>query len=78
MKCGVDHPPVYKLLSVLHDEAKLVVLTSKLITSSNVAMHRRKKTQDCQALICNLWDEYDDGILTKSDLLEKVSAFVAF
>ena len=63
-RCGSDHPPVYKLLEVFHDEAKLVTFTCKAISSDHVAMVRRKKTLEIQAKLQNIWNDYEDGLFT--------------
>ena len=67
-----------ELLEVLHDEAKLVDFTCKAISSSHVAMTRRKKTKETQAKVQKIWDEYEDGQMTACDLLQAVAEFVSF
>ena len=41
-------------------------------------MIRRKKTRDLQAKICKLWDEFEEGELSREELHIQSTEFVAF
>ena len=41
----------------------VVDLITKLISSTAVIIHRRRKTSDPEALLENLWVDYDNGLL---------------
>ena len=45
-RCVTAYPSLYKLLDVIHNEARLVELTAKLISSNAVGMTRSKKTTE--------------------------------
>ena len=74
----MNHPPLYKLVEVLYTEAEYVKVTCQLVMSSTVPMQRRKKSRDAQDRICKLWDEYEDGSLTREELHIEATNFVAF
>ena len=73
----VRSPPIYRLIDVLHDEAKLVNFTYKAISSAHVAMVRRKKSRDTQARLQKVWDEYEMGVIEASEVLRIASEFIS-
>ena len=78
-RCESEHPQVYKLLEVLHDEAKLVNFTCTAISSSaHVAMIRRKRTRDIQAKLQKVWDQFEMGLIDSNELLKIVGEFITF
>ena len=77
-RCVTAHPSIYKLLEVIHSEARLVELTAKLISSNAVGMTRSKKTTEKQARLTSLWDRYASDDMSVSDFLAEASAFAPF
>ena len=63
------------LIKVLYQEGNLVDFTYKMVSSTNVIMHRQKSTNEVQAKLCDLWDQYDDGYITQQELMEAAVAF---
>ena len=60
---------------MLHQEGNLVNVTYKMVSSANVIMHRQKSTNEVQAKLCDLWDQYDDGYITQQELMEGAVVF---
>ena len=69
---------VYKLLGVLHTEARLVDITCKLFTSDSVSVGRRKNTIDVQAKLLNLWEDYENGLISREELLNSAGDYTPF
>ena len=63
---------------MLYEEAKLVKIRYKMISSSNVMMQRSKNTVDDQAKLCALWDKYDNDEISREQLMEDCVKFCAF
>ena len=74
-RCVSDHPPIYKLLEVLYDEARLVDFTYKAISSAHVAMIRRKKSRETQAKVQNVWDDYAMGVIDAGEFVFRLGPF---
>ena len=72
------HVSIPNLIKVLYEEAKLVKIRYKMVSSSNVMMHRKKKTLEVQAKLCELWDQYDGEVITRQELMEGCVKFSAF
>ena len=49
-RCKQGHPPLHKLARVLHREARLIKVTEKLISSSNVVMKWRNQTTERESI----------------------------
>ena len=75
LRIQLDHPPVYRLVEVLWQEARYVDVTAKLISSGIVRMERRKKTTEKQSRLEALWTEYEAGDLSTDDFLEEASNY---
>ena len=76
-RCG-NHPPVYKLLKVLHDEARLVDITAKLVSNHGVCLHRKKQTKEAQARVLEIWDLFEEGQIDAKEVLMRASSFAPF
>ena len=76
-RCGA-HPPVYKLLKILHDEARLVDITAKLVSIHGVYLHRKKQTKDAHVRVLEMWDLFEEGHIDSKELLFRASSFVPF
>ena len=77
MRCGAE-PPIYRLLEVLCTEARLVDITCKLVTSETVSVERRKNTRDVQAKLLNLWEDYENGSISRKELLNSAADYTPF
>ena len=77
LRCG-NHPPVYKLLKVLHDEARLVDITAKLVSSHGVCLHCKKQTKEAQARVLEIWDLFEEGQIDAKEVLKRASSFAPF
>ena len=78
MRCITAHPPIYKLLEVIHSEARLVELTAKLVSSNAVGMTRSKKTTEKQARLNTLLDRYGSDHITISEFLVEASEYTPY
>ena len=67
-KCHDDHPPLYFLIKLLHNEAEKVNFDCKLVSSQTVKVTRRKESTDRNSHLKKLWDAYDEGDITEEDL----------
>ena len=67
-RCGAK-PPLYKLLEVIYEEARLVDITCKLVSSETVSIRIGKQTQETQAKLLKMWEDYDDDKITREELL---------
>ena len=76
--------PLYKLLETVHDEARLVDFTCKLVGMQAPSMRRRQATKKKQAALDRLWEEYalalcgEDDRAVDQDFLIKASKFASF
>ena len=77
-KCHDRHPPIYSLIKLLYDEAKLVKFNCKLVSSQTVKVTRRKQTTDHNLYLKMLWDAYDEGSISEEDLLNEASQHTPF
>ena len=76
--------PLYKLLETVHDEARLVDYTCKLVGMQAQSLRRRQDTIKKQAALERLWEKYalalcdeDDGTVNQ-DFLVMASKFASF
>ena len=77
--CSSNSPkPIADLIKVLYEEAKLVKIRYKQISSSNVMMQRSKDTEEDQAKLCAIWDKYDNDEISREQLMEDCVQFCAF
>ena len=70
-----ENPAIYTLLEWLHTEARLVDVTCKILTAKNVKMVRRQQTRNAQALLTELWKQYENGDIDSTQLLEEAVKF---
>ena len=68
-RCG-PKPPLYKLLEVLYEEARLVDVTCKLVSSETVSIRKQiHRTHETQAKLLKMWEDYDEDKITREELL---------
>jgi hypothetical protein len=72
-KRGRPHMPFYMLITLLHDEARLVHLQVQLVSESKLKRHQEKKYRDLQKKIFNYWGEYVSGTRSALQLLRACS-----
>jgi len=63
----------YRLLQLLHDEARLVTLAVRLLSECGTSQMQRKSYAQLHSRIFQLWDEYSDGSRSASSLLSACS-----
>jgi len=64
---------LYQLLQLLHDEARLVTLSVRLLSECGTSPMQRKSYAQLHSRIFQLWDEYSDGSRSASSLLSACS-----
>ncbi len=72
-KRGHPHMPFYMLITLLHDEARLVHLQVRLVSESKLKRHQEKKYRDVQKKIFNYWGKYVNGARSAVQLLRACS-----
>ena len=60
--------PVYLLIELLHNEARMVHLQAHLVSERKLRRYQRKKFTMLQGLLEILWREYTEGIRSTSSL----------
>ena len=73
-RCG-DHPPVYKLLQFLHNEARLIDFTAKLVGNHGVCLQQRKHTKEAQARVLEMWEEFEERKIDSKEVLQRASTY---
>ena len=58
---GKEQLPLYLLIELLHQEARLTSLQIRLVSERKLRQVQRKVYHNMQARIFDLWDEYDKG-----------------
>ncbi|XP_041362011.1 uncharacterized protein LOC121377981 [Gigantopelta aegis] len=62
-------PPFYKLVPMLHTEARLVPLTCRFVSDRKMRRRQRKAFRNRQGKIFELWGRYTDGEVSTSRFL---------
>ena len=68
-----DHPNIYILLPLLHQEAEKVERTVELVCQDVVHRHRKQEAKSKQAILEKLWDKYAAGQYSTFEYLKKCS-----
>ncbi|XP_078658343.1 uncharacterized protein LOC144903799 [Branchiostoma floridae x Branchiostoma belcheri] len=69
------HLPFYLLVPQLKKEAALVELNIRLVRDQKLSRTQRKGSREAQEKIFRLWQRYEDGELTASELLRAASHY---
>jgi len=72
-KRGRPHMPFYMLITLLHDEARLVHLQVRLVSEEKFKRHQEKKYRKLQNTIFKYWGENEHGISSAFQLLRPCS-----
>ncbi|KAK2161252.1 hypothetical protein LSH36_119g00017 [Paralvinella palmiformis] len=75
-KRGRHHMPFYMLITLLHDEARLVHLQVRLVSEEKLKRHQERKYQKFQKRIFKYWGEYEHGIRSAFQLLRAFSHYM--
>ena len=65
--------PFYTLIALLHEEARLVLLTAILVSEKRLKRYQKKVYASVQAKLFGVWEEYVRGSRTTSSLLRACS-----
>ena len=68
-----DHPNMYILLPLLHQEAEKVESTIELVCQDVIHRHHRQETKSKQAAFEKLWDKHAAGQYSTFEYLKKCS-----
>ena len=68
-KRGRHHMPFYMLITLLHDEARLVHIQARLVSEEKLKRHQEKKYRKLHKRIFKYWGEYEHGIRSAFQLL---------
>ena len=63
--------PFYMLVQLLYNETKMINVNLQLISEHRLKRHQRYKYRKLQAEIFDAWDDYTEGEMTLSALLDK-------
>ena len=69
---------IANLIKVLYEEAKLVKVRYRMISSSNVMMQRSKNTKEVQGKLCALCDKYEKEEINREQLMKECVRFCKF
>ena len=70
---GKTNLPVYLLIQLLGEEAKLVSLQVRLVRARKLRRVQRRKYRLLQAKIFSSWDDYENDTINSRSLLEAVA-----
>ena len=65
--------PFYMLITLLHDEARLVHLQVRLVSEEKLKRHQEIKYWELQKKIFKYWGEYENGTRRAFQLLRACS-----
>ena len=70
-KTNDEKPPFYVLIPKLHEEAKFLPVQLKFVSEGKLTRYQRKQARTNQAIIFNLWEQYNSGAISTSRLLNQ-------
>ena len=72
-KASTSNLPLYKLIDLLHREAKIVEINMRLMSETKLLRFQRKSTAHIQTKLAKLWTEYEAGTRSTDALLKSYS-----
>ena len=66
----------YLLVELLHNEAEMITIQTKLLSDSKVLRRQRNRYANHQGQIAKLWDDYKNGELSAKKLLRSIGHHV--
>lgn len=70
---GKSQLPMYTLINLLHQEAKLVSIQVRLVSEKKLKRIQRRKYRVLQARVFNLWGKYENNVKSAEELLRACS-----
>ena len=67
------HLPFYKLIELLHREAKIVAIQIILVSNQKLTRIQRRANRQLQSKVFGLWEKYENGERTAAHLLKSMS-----
>lgn len=65
----------YMLVDLLHQEAEMVVFTTKLVSEKKLARHQKKNVRELQGRLTEEWQKYRNGTHSAMGLLKACAGF---
>jgi hypothetical protein len=66
--------PFYRLLQLLYDEARAILLHVNMVKEGKLQRHKKKRSHQTQGKLFALWKQYAENSISVSGLLRKCSA----